>query len=57
MLGTMYQTGQGVHKDDAQAFSWHKKSADQGDVDSGTQISYMYERGKGISKDLIMAYA
>jgi hypothetical protein len=40
-LGTMYDQGQGVPKDDAQAASWYRKAADAGNADGMNNLGVM----------------
>jgi TPR repeat protein len=47
MLGWFYQYGRGVPKDVAQAISWYRKAADQGDFVSQNSLGQIYEYGDG----------
>lgn len=51
LLGTMYSSGKGVPKDEAQAASWHQKAAEQGNTDSQHLLGMMYDEGIGVPKD------
>lgn len=52
----MYQLGQGVPADGAEALRWYRKAADQGDAAAMVGIGHFYEKGaQGILKDLAEA--
>ena len=55
-LGLMYDVGQGVPKDEAEAVKWYRKAADQGDAKAQTLLGLMYETGLGVPKDKTEAY-
>ena len=44
-LGAMYDTGQGVPQDYAEALKWYRLSADQGDAMAQFNLGLMYENG------------
>ena len=50
-LGVMYDNGQGVLKDDAEAVRWFRLAADQGLADAQHNLGFMYDNGKGVPKD------
>ncbi len=50
-LGVMYEAGQGVVKDDAQAVQWYRKAAEQGDAKAQFFLGTMYELGLGVVND------
>ena len=50
-LGELYQTGQGVKKDYAQAVHWFRKAAEQGYADAQNNLGVMHKRGRGVKKD------
>ena len=52
----MYQEGQGVPQDYAEAVRWYRKSAEQGDVKGQSALGLMYERGQGVAQDYVRAY-
>jgi TPR repeat protein len=56
-LGLMYATGDGVLKDDTEAFKWQRKAADQGFAAAQASLGVMYMSGKGVPKDDVEAYA
>ena len=46
-LGQCYEEGQGVQQDEAQALSWYRKAAEQGDMSGEFKVGCMYVLGKG----------
>jgi hypothetical protein len=55
-LGLAYENGQGVPKDEAQADSWFRKAAEQGNADAQERLGEMYSYGQGgIAKDETLA--
>ena len=54
-LGVMYSNGQGVRRNDAEAFRWFRKAAEQGDADAQNILGDMYLRGFGVRQDLALA--
>src|ERR1022692_1369702 len=51
-LGLAYENGQGVPKDEAQAVSWFRKAAEQGNADAQERLGEMYSYGQGgLAKD------
>ena len=51
-LGVLYDNGQGVPQDDAQAVAWYRQAADQGDPRAQTNLGAAYETGRGVARDL-----
>jgi uncharacterized protein len=51
-LSLLYQSGQGVEKNDAIAFTLWLDLAEQGAKYVQTYLSYAYKDGKGVNKDL-----
>ena len=51
VLGILYRRGQGVPKDDGQAFPWLRKAALQGRSDAQATVALMYSTGGGVPKD------
>lgn len=47
----MYEQGQGVPQDYAQAAIWYRKAAEQGDVDAQFSFGEMYYYGYGVPQD------
>jgi len=57
-LGKMYESGQGVTQDKAEAAKWYgkaaetlRKAAEQGDAVSQFNLGKMYEEGQGVTRD------
>ncbi len=50
-LGVMYENGQGVPRDYAEAMKWYGKAAAQGKESSCNNIGAMYEEGLGVPQD------
>jgi uncharacterized protein len=55
-LGTMYELGEGVAEDDAEAFKWFSLAASQGYAKAQNNLGYMYDLGEGIAQDNLRAY-
>ena len=55
-LGGMYDTGQGVAKDEVEAVKWYRKAADQGYAPAQSNLGVMYRYGTGVAKDEVEAY-
>jgi TPR repeat protein len=54
-LGVMYERGQGVPQNFAQAWVWYSKAADQGDPDAQSNLGTMYANGWGVPQDFAQA--
>lgn len=50
-LGGMYQEGQGVAPDDAEAARWYRKAAAQGDPQAQARLGWMHLRGRGVPRN------
>ena len=50
-LGVMYQNGEGVPQDDAEAVRWYRLAAEQGDADAQNNLGVMYQNGEGVPQD------
>ena len=50
-LGVMYERGQGVTQDDAEAVNWYCKAAEQGIAKAQYNRRNMYRNGQGVSRD------
>ena len=50
-LGSMYDKGQGVARDDAKAVKWYRKAAEQGLAEAQFNLGYMYTNGRGVPND------
>jgi len=55
-LGKIYQEGNGIKQDDAEAFKWFSKAADKGNAYAQLSEGETYETGKGVVKDPEKAY-
>ena len=51
----MYGNGRGVRQNDAEAFRWFRKAAEQGDADAQNILGDMYLRGFGVREDRALA--
>ena len=52
----MYDDGDGVPKNDAEALKWYRRAADQGDADAQFNLGLMYYNGEGVPKNDAEAY-
>ena len=50
-LGVIYDEGQGVPQDYAEAAKWYRMAAEQGDADAQFILGVMYDEGQGVPKD------
>ena len=50
-LGAMYDNGDGVPEDDAEAVKWYHQAADQGHVNAQFNLGVMYANGEGVVKN------
>ncbi len=48
MTGVIYEKGQGVSIDYAEAVQWYRKSADKGNSSAQYRLGRLYERGLGV---------
>jgi uncharacterized protein len=48
-LGVMYESGQGVLRNDAEAIKWYSKAAEQDDAVAQFILGIMYTKGEGVS--------
>lgn len=55
-LGLLYEEGQGLPRDRAQALHWYTEAAKQGDVDACFAIGQMYHLGIGVERNPVAAY-
>ena len=55
-LGIMYDLGEGVPEDDAEAVKWYRKAAEQGNADAQCNLGVMYDLGEGVPEDKVLAY-
>jgi TPR repeat protein len=50
-LGFMYNNGEGVPQDDAEAVKWYRLAAEQGNAGAQKNLGVMYQIGKGVPQD------
>lgn len=50
-LGAMYDSGDGVSEDDAEAAKWYQQAADQGHVSAQFNLGVMYANGEGVTEN------
>ena len=50
-LGGMYEQGQGVTKDEAEAVKWYRKAAEQNDAEAQCNLGLAYATGQGVARD------
>ena len=50
-LGGMYNKGEGVPKNDAEAVKWYRKAADQGFAKAQFNLGNMYANGEGVPEN------
>jgi len=53
----MYAHGEGVLQDDAKAFYWYRKVAEQGAALAHYALGEMYHQGEDVPEDYVQAYA
>ncbi len=52
----MYEKGEGVLMDFAEAVKWYRKAAEQGNSGAQASLGFMYQLGKGVPQNYIEAY-
>ena len=55
-LGNMYDSGEGVAENDAEAVKWYRLAADQGEAAAQYNLAGMYYRGEGVPESKVDAY-
>jgi TPR repeat protein len=55
-LGVMYDNGQGVVQDYAEAVRWYKLAAARGKANAQTNLGIMYGKGQGVVQDYVRAH-
>ena len=55
-IGGMYNHGQGVPQDYAEASKWYRLAAEQGYVYAQNSLGIMYAEGQGVEQDYVQAY-
>ena len=51
----MYEEGQGVRQDYAQAEQWYRKAAEQGNAGAQFNLGLMYAKGEGVRQNYKIA--
>ena len=54
-LGNMYDTGNGIYKNEEMAYKWYTLSAEQGNEQAQVNLAKMYAEGRGIPQNNIEA--
>jgi len=55
-LGVMYDTGEGVPENDAEAVRWYRLAAEQRDAGAQLYLGVMYALGQGVPQDPVLAH-
>lgn len=55
-LGLMYEKGEGVPEDYAEAVKWYRLAAEQGRADAQYALGIKYAKGKGVPQDYVEAH-
>jgi len=55
-LALMYEKGEGLPQNYAEAFKWYRKAAEQGHTDAQIGLAHLYCKGKGIPQNYIEGY-
>ena len=55
LLGSLYVEGNGVERDDATAFTWFLRAANQGDAAAQYNVGASYAGGRGVQKSYVDA--
>ena len=50
-LGVLYDTGEGVPEDNAEAVKWYRLAAEQGLAEAQNNLGHMYAKGEGVPRD------
>lgn len=56
LLGEMYESGEGTNQNFSAAFSYYKKSAEQGNTNAMCKLGNFYHYGQGIEKNDSLAF-
>lgn len=51
LVGKMYHRGNGVRRNEREAFNWYKQSAEVGNADAELQLGFMYLYARGVQGD------
>jgi TPR repeat protein len=52
----MYEEGEGVVQDDAEAGRWYRLAAEQGNAKAQYNLGIMYANGRGVLQDAVLAH-
>ena len=52
----MYDNGQGVPQNYAEAMSWYRRAAETGHAKAQNDLGFLYSNGKGVPQDFITAH-
>jgi TPR repeat protein len=55
-LGTMYEEGRGVERNDREAAKWYRKAAEKLSKEAQFRLGMMYKEGRGVEKDQTQAW-
>ena len=55
-LGFMYEDGQGVPQNYAEAVKWYRLAADQGNARAQSNLGFMYEKGQGVPQNFLLVH-
>ena len=55
-LGILYENGQGVQQNDAEAVKWYGKAAEQGYGDAQFNLGHMFVKGLGVPQNYVQAH-
>lgn len=55
-LGAMYENGEGVAADNAEAVTWYRKATEQGVSTAQCSLKQVYEQGEGEVIDKFLAF-
>ena len=53
----MYDNGEAVPEDNAEAMRWYHKAAEQRHAGAQSNLGIMYAKGEGVPQDDVQAYA
>ena len=55
-LGLMYDEGEGVPENNAEAVRWYRLAAEQGYARAQSNLGFMYSNGEGVPQNNVRAY-
>lgn len=56
-LGLIYEYGEGVPEDNAEAAKWYRQAAEQGVEEAQFDLARLYNSGEGVQQSEVRAYA